>query len=417
MYELHPTRVFVHKRVYEHPKALVRLKRMLRALGDPGVEDVDTADTDRVLAAAAPGENAPVMSGSVRMGHERRCEDPVFLFNTFVWDDDARLPVENSYSHSCATRIARLMAGVGEDFAFSRREPAFGEPDGAYVCQGGWGIHSLKGCVHKCDYCEEGYIVNFMLDLEDFAEHVGAMMQRRPEQKVYRYDLYSDSICFEPEYGASAVLSELFARTDDKYLLYYTKSNNVQHLLDLPHKDHSIFYCTLSTETVCRKIERDTPSMADRIEGLRLCQEAGYVVRVGFSPIIPVRNWRKEATECLEELFTAVRPDTVRLWVMSLMSAEEMESLIDVALLDPGMVDRARAARIETPDHFGQPFPLDAREEIYAHYLDEARRISPQTPVSLCSENRQLWESLADRLNMTPEALYCCCGGVSVPRG
>ncbi|MBN2584247.1 MAG: hypothetical protein JXL80_14390 [Planctomycetes bacterium] len=414
MYDLKPPYVFVHKRVYRNERAVRRLERMLRALGDPPIQEVDVEDTARVLELAGPPPSIEPLGFAVRMGVERRAEDPALLFNTFVWSESERAEVDRGkYRETCSYRIARAMAGVGEDFAFSRRD-ALVSGGVQYVCQGGWGLHSLKGCVHKCDYCHEGYIVNLMLDLEDFADHVYRMTLDRPEQKLYRYDMYSDAICFEPEYGSSAVLSEMFARTGDKYLLYYTKSDNVEHLLDLPHKSNAIFYCTLATESVCRDIERDTPSMERRIEGLRRCQEAGYRVRVGFSPIIPTVNWRQEATECLEKLFAAVQPETVRLWVLSMMSPAEASQAIGDERLDPQFLEVMRTnTDFQGEEIFDQPFPRRARAETYAYYLDEIRRISPDTPVTLCSERRELWDMLADRLTVSPESLYCCCGGFS----
>jgi len=415
MYRLRPPHVFVHKRVYENPRAVARMERILKAIGNPPIQEVGAGDTDRVLEMVGPAEDASIVSGRVRHGIERRDADPSFLFNTFEWDESKRSKPVTRRSGSFARRIAAAMAGVGEDFAFSRREANWMSGRTQYVCQGGWGIHSLKGCAHKCNYCDEGYLVNFMLDLEEFADCVGRMMERRPQQKLYRYDLYSDSICFEPEYGASAILSERFARTKDKYLLYYTKSDNVGHLLGLPHKSHAIFYCTLATETVCGKIERGTPSMQARIEGLRRCQEAGYRVRVGFSPIIPVPHWRREATECLEQLFAKVRPETVRLWILSLMSAEETERLIGADMLDPQIADAMRRAAGQLTEQFAQPFPPEVRAEVYSYYIDEIGRLSPETPVSLCSETRPIWDRLAGRLRMSPDNLYCCCGAQSAP--
>lgn len=415
MYALKPAQVFVHKRVYANPLALARLNRMLSGLGHPAVEVVDEKDTERIIAAVGVADGQAAECPRWRQGAEKRGEDPAFLFNTFVWDKTLRTPRRKEYRNSLAATIASVMAGVGEDFAFSERNPSLLSPENQHVCQGGWGIHSLKGCVHKCDYCEEGYLVNFMLDLEEFAEHVLRMMERRPQQKLYRYDLYSDSICFEPEYGASQILAETFAKTEDKYLLFYTKSANVEHLLNLPHKEHSIFYCTLATDTVCREIERGTPGMEQRIDALRRCQKAGYVVRVGFSPIVPVRDWRSEATECLEKLFAAVKPDTVRLWVVAQMEAREAERILDMAKLDPQFVQAMREAAGRMAGKFNAPFPPEVRAEIYSHYIDEIKRLSPQTPVSLCSEELQVWRMLADKLAMAPDDLYCCCGGTSVP--
>jgi len=138
---------------------------------------------------------------------------------------------------------------------------------------------------------------------------------------------------------------------------------------------------------------------------------------VGFSPISPLRDWRAEASECLEQLFAAVRPETVRLWVLSMMSASNAEALIGAERLDPRLLQSIRENRDPNPkEMFDQPFPRAARAEVYAHYLDEIRRISPDTPVTLCSERRELWDMLADRLSVSPDELYCCCGCTSAER-
>ena len=170
MYDLNPPQVFVHKRVYKNKKATVRLEKMLKALGNPRFEEVEAGDTDRVIAASGAREGLPVQSGRVRQGIEKITDDPVMLFNTFVWDPDEIKPVAGKYGNPRARSIARHMAGAGRDFAYSKREGRDGRDSGRpYVCQGGWGIHTIEGCVHKCDYCTQSYFVNCMLDLEDFA--------------------------------------------------------------------------------------------------------------------------------------------------------------------------------------------------------------------------------------------------------
>jgi len=415
MYSLNPPAVFVHRRVYENKQATARLERMLGGLGHPPITEVGEGDAEQVIEAAGAREDLPVQSGRVRQGIEKLSTDPVMLFNTFVWDPDAIGPVSGDYTNPRARSIARNMAGTGGDFAYSRRERADGgDAKRHYVCQGGWGIHTIEGCVHKCDYCTQSYFVNYMLDLEDFCIDLERHFAERPQQRLYRYDLKSDAICFEPEYGASELLGECFSR-HDRYLLVYTKSDNVEHLLDLPYRDHMPCYWTLATDAQSTVIERDTPSLDDRLRAMRQCADAGYVVRAGFSPIIPHPNWREEATVALEKLFAAVKPDTVRLWVVSMMLAREAEQIFGAEGLDPEFLETMRGAAPEMEGKHSGPFPPLARAEIYAHYIDEIRRISPETPVNLCTEERQLWDLLADRLDMTPERMFCCCGQLSVP--
>ena len=414
MYELHPPRVFVHKRVYDNPKAVARMERMLPGLGNPTLEEVDVKDTEKVIEAAGAREDLPVQSGRVRQGIEKNAHDPVMLFNTFVWDPTKVSPVGKQYKNPRAASIARNMAGVAQNFAYSRRDGGDGR-NKPYVCQGGWGVHTIEGCVHKCDYCTQSYFVNFMLDLEDFCIDLERMFKERPQQRLYRYDLKSDYPCFEPEYGASELLGECFAR-NDRYLLVYTKSNNVDHLLDLPYKEHMPCYWTLATDTQSTKIERDTPNLDERLEAMRKCQDAGYVVRAGFSPIVPHHNWKEEATIALEKLFAAAKPDTVRLWVVSMMLAKEAEQIFGADNLDPWCVDEMRKTAGEMDGKHSGPFPAHVRAKIYAHWIDEVKRISPGTPVNLCTEERLMWDMLADHLEMSPDRMFCCCGQTSVPR-
>ena len=416
MYDLKPPRIFVHRRVFKNPKATARLEKMMEALGNPGYEEVDVGDTEKVIEAAGAREELPVQSGRVRQGIEKLSSDPVFLFNTFVWDPKEVAPLEREYKNPRASSIAHHMAGAGHEFACGKREQRDGlDPMRPHVCQGGWGIHTIEGCVHKCDYCTQSYFVNFMLDLEDFCLDLERIFSERPHQKVYRYDLKSDYVCFEPEYGASELLGECFAR-NDRYLLVYTKSDNVDHLLDLPYKEHLPCYWTLATDTQSTEIERDTPSLDGRLDAMRRCQEAGYVVRAGFTPIVPHHNWREEATIALEKLFAAAEPDTVRLWVVSMMLVREAEQIFGADNLDPKCLEAMReTASLMDGKHCG-PFPRHIRAEIYGHYIDEIKRISPGTPVNLCTEEREMWYLLADKLEMSPDEMFCCCGQFSVPK-
>lgn len=422
MYDIDPKAVFAHERVFENPRAVARMRRMLGAMGieEKDVPVVGMRDVDRILEVAGATDDVAgerVLAGGhgrVRQGVLKLENDPVIVFNTFVWDPAQRAEALRQYAHPVGRRLAHLFGGAGTEFAYSPRELLTPDRD-EFVCQGGWGIHTIAGCLHKCDYCGQGYVVNLMLDLEDFCVQLEKMFAERPQQKLYRYDLFSDILAFDPEYGAAEVVGECFDRTDDKYLLLYTRSNNVQHLVDLPYKTHTLANWTLSMETVCREIERDSPSLDERIEAMRICQDAGYVVRAGFSPIIPIADWRRETTDMLERLFARVKPDVLRCWVLAMMEADEFERIFDASQMDPKFMRRMREEAHALKGLHGAPFPLDVRAEIYEYYLDEVQRISPETRVALCTEHPKLWDLLGHKTGMKRDDMYCCCGGLSVP--
>ena len=172
----------------------------------------------------------------------------------------------------------------------------------------------------------------------------------------------------------------------------------------------------MATDTQSIKIERDTPSLDERLVAMKKCEDAGYVVRAGFSPIIPHVGWREEATVALEKLFATATPDTVRLWVVSMMLVKEAEQIFGPENLDPKFLNAMRETASEMDGKHSGPFPPQARAEIYAHYIDEIKRISPDTPVSLCTEERLMWDMLENKLEMSPDDLFCCCGQFSVPK-
>jgi len=423
MYNLKPKAVFAHKRVFENPFAIARMERMLDALqiSRADVREVDINDFDEIIAISGATDSIATDEvkrgghGRVRLGNLPKAPDPVMVFNTFVWDESKRLPPARKLAHPQARRLQRMLCGVAEDYAYSRRE-IYTPDHPEYVCQGGWGIHTLGGCVHNCRYCDEGFILNIMLDLEDYREHLAQMFARRPEQLLYRYDLESDVLIFEPEYGASEVLGKCFAE-HDKYLLLYTRSANVGYLAELPYRRNVLINWTLSMETQAKLAEPDSPTLDERIEAMRFCQQHGYVVRAGFSPTIPYADWRAEITDMLERLFAKVQPEVLRAWVLAMMEAAEFGKIFDVDKMDQHHMARMREAAEELEGQRHAPFPLDVRAEIYEHYIDEIKRISPETPFNLCSEHPQLWQMLADKLDMTPDRMFCCCGALSVPGG
>ena len=426
MYELKPKAVFAHRRVYENPEAVERMERILKALGmeRADVATVDLADVDRIIECAGAGASEAVTSeeflgashGRIRQGHFKKTEDSVLVFNTYVWDESRRIPVPASgLPHNLqARRLTAAFCGIGGEQAFSRRELL--TPEKEFVCQGGWGIHTTSGCVHGCQYCEEGAIANLFLDIEDFCHELASLFRRRPRQMLYRYDLFSDVLAYEPEYGACMRIGRCFAE-HGKYLLLYTRSDNVEWLANMPeeHKPYVPINWTLSMESQARWFEGSSPPLTERLGAMKFCQEHGYTVRAGFSPVIPIVDWRRETTDMIERLFRTVSPEVVRVWVLALIDAAECERVLDVDRMDPELVRRMREGAAEMNGSVHAPFPPDARAQIYEYYIDEMKRVSPDTPFVLCSEHPEIWNRLEHRLLMNRDRLFCCCGGLSVP--
>ena len=163
--------------------------------------------------------------------------------------------------------------------------------------------------------------------------------------------------------------------------------------------------------------------MAKRIAAAQACQQAGYIVRVRFSPIIPIRGWQEENAEMLAEYFRAVRPDIVTMDMLKWIEPTKARANFDVSLWDEeylSYIDKyAKMKPNERPSPIlpngKQLFPDEARLKIYRFFLAKIRSMCPSTPVALCGETPEMWQELGSELGMNPNNYVCACGPTSVP--
>jgi hypothetical protein len=402
MIKMKPPMVLVHDSIYKSDLTKNRLEKMMKSIETDDFRVVDDAGLDEAIKLSGW-----LSHGGKRTGELKRKSDPAIVFNTF------RFASNEEFAN--LARQYPSMAGyhfLGDGHWTFRNKSAY--PD--HVCKSAYEIHAAWGCYHACDYCHVRDFVNIMMNLEEFVEHLDGLVKRESWQKLYKYDNHTDTICFEPEYGASQLLVNYFAKQDDKYLMLYTKSDNVEHLLNLNHNNRTIINWTLSCGTVSREIEKKTPTMDERIDAALKCQEAGYTVRFRFSPIIPVKNWQAENTAMIERLFAKVKPDLITMDVLGWMTAQQIRNSMDITLFD----DEYRKIVDDLADkgavnYVKQIIPHDARLKIYHHFIKELKRLGNGTPFSICMETQEMWADLSDEIGMQKDDYVCCCGPESVP--
>ena len=409
MYRMNPRRLYAMEWALRDERNVRRMESLLRGLGRDASEVVVLRDEDLPQAIRDSG-----WIGEVRQGAYQEPHDPDFLFTAFRWvspEERSQMAGTDLFRECVKAHITygdcnqgylggRVVAMMGgAPFYHYERRPDW---DPALTCWSLHDLHSAWGCVHRCAYCQRGsvYVVN--LNLEEFVEHVDQLLAENPWQKTWRYDVEQDVLPIEPEYGACEMLVNDFARRDGRYLILFSKSANVDHLLPLDHRGHTMMLWTLE----------------QRIAAARKCQDAGYPVRFKCKPVIPIRDWRAETTEMFETLYANVRPENISIETVFFSSVAEMDATVGLDSLDPEFVAAAREAEAEAaaagkwPRHLHgeRPFPFTVKEAIYRHMITESRRISPETPVTLCAETARMWEALADILDYKPWDYVCNCG-------
>ncbi|NOY81393.1 MAG: hypothetical protein GXP31_10365 [Kiritimatiellaeota bacterium] len=411
---LRPERVYVTEDVFRDPRAVARVERLMTAI-DAVPETVSYADLNDL---------APVRWTSFpRWGSQTVPRDPDIVLTTgkFMGEKE-KAEFRRTYPN----------LGRRDLWGFTTR---VWRPDGeldwrqdrsGIVCQSAWQLHSIMGCPFRCAYCGFGGLIRILVNMEEYVEHLDEVCALDPPQRLYKWDNQTDVSAFEPEYGASKLLVEYFAGKPGKYLeIYVGKSDGIDNLLGLDHRGKTILQWSIAPRTQTALFEKETASWEERIEAARRCQEAGYIVRYRFSPMIPIRNWREEYAELVERIFARTEPDVISLCAFGWMSVADARQCLDFEALDPAVVAAMEAAApfIEKRGFTsggGRPIPHDARAWMFKCVLDEIRRRSPTIPVSLCLETVEMWALFQRELAMPvdPEkksAYYCNCGPNCTP--
>lgn len=404
MYAVNTPEVIVLNRVKENPDASARLDRMMNCIEADQV--IETDDEGLAGIASARGWH----SHSMRTGQHRMDRSPAIIFDVFQRRSEEEL--SEAKPGTCPLKGGRLCCD-----AWGLRDSShYVEPQHC-VCQTAWEIHCASGCLHACDYCHVWPCHTIMLNLEELAGAIRAFGETIPWQNLYKFDNMTDTICLEPEYGASEIMVNTFANWPGRYVLLYTKSDNVEHLLDLRHNGHTLISWSVSCETASAKIEKNTPSPEDRIRAIERCQQAGYTVRVRLSPICPIKNWREENRDLIRRLLSRVSPDIISIDVLGWMDIPQIRDGMDLSLFEQEYVDvldRLEAEGFERRNA-KHVWPHEMREEVLRFVIEEIQRVRPDQPVSICMETPGMWRALGPLMGMEPANYACCCGPTSVP--
>jgi len=316
-----------------------------------------------------------------------------------------------------ATLVFTTFDAQRKGWYYHLRDAAAVQENHGGQCQSALELNIVDGCAFRCAYCGFGRYIVFYLDVERLVDGLDACFGDHPAQRLYKYSNMTDLPPFEPELDAVRPMVERFSREQDRYLMLFTKSDNVDFLDALDHRGHTIISWSVTCDTASRLVDKRAATMHQRIIAMEKMQQAGYPVRARLSPIVPVANWREEYGELFDQLFSRVQPDLVTLELLGWMDVDDLLAIFARSLLDPEALRQAELAREELAGVHWGPFTQETHEEVYSFCIDSVRRLAPQTPVSVCHGTAATWEALGDRMRMTPGSYICNCGPLSTPGG
>lgn len=417
MYPLTPSKVFVVEDVKSDDLCMVRLNRLLDAVGY-SPDDVVWITDDNLGEAVAdlqclwPPETVPA-------GKIRTYMRPWVCNRIEVTGNrpDLRPLLKKCPEGTSQGELARIFGhiNIAEDQHPHKHDRAQNT-----VCWPTYNLGTITGCPHGCLYCGEGKSGKFLgvgLNLEEYMEKVvGPVIEAYPWNKVFRMILQgADLMSFEPEYGLFDLFSTKLAEYEGRYGHFHTGGANVDWLADLAHKDRLIGVWSTTCESISQDIEPGSGAACERVDAGRKCQEMGIPVRYKFKPIIPVKNWRQEYADIIKYMLENSKPESIGFCVYMWLPFETLASQIDLDLLDSDFVEAARKAIPEMKGVKTGPFPHEIRKEIYQHMIREVRKWDKDVLLYVSTETREMWDELKGELGQDPACYICACSSVAVP--
>ncbi|NQT53308.1 hypothetical protein HQ576_14720 [bacterium] len=443
MYALLPLKVFALASVQDSPAAMVRVDRILAAIGRSRADlawitEQNLPDVVAELQSLWPPADAPAGSTTPGGGIGARsphagplssrefapAAGPLGTLRPLVFTMQElgdEKPDLSALLERCPEGTHGMVRHILGQFDCVRPHHSYdSDRERNMVCWPTQDFGTMTGCPHGCLYCGEGKGGKFIAvaaNTEDFMEQVvGPTIEKYPGQQCFRMIGWgADHLAFEPENGVIDLFTRKLAEYPGRYGYFHTASANVDWIADLPHRDRLIGVWSVTCDTVARCIEQGAGPCVERFEAGRKCQAMGLPIRYKFKPIIPVRHWREEYAAAIETMLRVSKPESVGMCLFIWNTYESMCQKLPVDLLDPHFVAAARDSADEMAGDEMGPFPHALRAEVYRFFIQQIRRWDEEVPVYVSTESREMWVELKDEIGQDPRAYVCACSPVALP--
>lgn len=183
----------------------------------------------------------------------------------------------------------------------TRHRGAFIKPCPAtlnYNCCGLNIFHFGLGCGLGCRYCilsaylgTEALVLfgNIQEGLDELSQTLARPLGDRPLR--YCTGEFTDSLLLDRRSSLASRLIELFAAHEGALLELKTKTDQVEHLLNLEHRGRTVISFSVNAPEICRSEEGRAAPLESRLKAARAATQAGYRVGLHFDPIIEHPGW------------------------------------------------------------------------------------------------------------------------------
>ncbi|NOX37945.1 MAG: hypothetical protein GXO78_10455 [Calditrichaeota bacterium] len=320
-----------------------------------------------------------------------------------VLDYYAHLPVEEvAHEDAFLERVHDVPLTEGKRYLWLTRYkgdfikycPGATNTSQTYRCCNYLVINEATNCPIECSYCFlQGYVTNPAMTIytnyERIQEELRNLSAANPARilRVGTGEL-TDSLALDPILRLSEKLAATVAELPNILLEMKTKTDHVDHLLEMPYRKLVISW-SVNPDWIVHHVEHKAATLEQRLQAMKKINDAGFFIGLHFDPIIYYHQWKEGYAELIDRLREVVSPDRI-VWI-------SMGSF----RTPPPLKENIRLRFPKTPILAGEQIkgrdgkmryikPL--RQQMYRFIYERLRQAFGEVYVYFCMESRDLWE-------------------------
>lgn len=269
-----------------------------------------------------------------------------------------------------------------------------------YLCCYYWTLHQSTNCPFDCSYCILQYYLNNPLltvfaNTGELCEMVKTRIDREP-QRLFRVGTgeLADSLALDPVSGAGPQLIRFSAEQKNMLLELKTKSDRIEHLLNVPHGGKTVISWSLNPPECIRNYELRAADLDSRMHAVDKVQDSAYLLGFHFDPLLIYPGWQRGYEDLVRELFRHARPERIA-WISmgSLRFPPEMMKKILHKFPSTNMLNGEMVRGADKKMRYFKPQRIALYRHIYRllrHYGGE------ELFIYFCMEDTEVWEQIMD---------------------
>lgn len=199
---------------------------------------------------------------------------------------------------------------------------------------------------------------------------------------------------------AEELIPFVASETQKTRLLFLTKSDKINSLLNLNHDNKIIVSFSVNTDMIHQQLEHRTPSPEARLNAAKELQDHGYEIRLRIDPVIWYSTWKRDYLELVQKIFSYIKP--VRVTIGEYRPSKGLATHISSRFPESSLL-KVTSGLIS--DGTKLRYPEEYRLSMFNTIVNAIRKYDSNAKIALCKEDVKIWKALGMPIN----GLYCNC--------